>query len=133
MPRRIDQPEQYKEDAEILSEDIQMQKPLMGQLYETYTKRCFQAGAMDFDDLLYRMYELLVRFPDVLYNYQHRFKYLMIDEFQDTNFAQYAIVRKISDVYQNICVVGDDAQSIYALPRRYHRKYSQFSERIIPT
>jgi DNA helicase-2/ATP-dependent DNA helicase PcrA len=107
-------PRQYKEDAEILSEDIQMQKPLMGQLYETYTKRCFQAGAMDFDDLLYRMYELLVRFPDVLYNYQHRFKYLMIDEFQDTNFAQYAIVKKISDVYQNICVVGDDAQSIYA-------------------
>jgi DNA helicase-2/ATP-dependent DNA helicase PcrA len=69
---------------------------------------------MDFDDLLYKTYELLVRFPDVLYKYQHRFKYLMIDEFQDTNFAQYSIVKKIADVYQNVCVVGDDAQSIYA-------------------
>lgn len=107
-------PKQYKEDAEIISEDIQMQKPLMGQLYETYAKRCFQSGAMDFDDLLFKTYELLVRFPDVLYKYQHRFKYMMVDEFQDTNFAQYSIIKKIADVYQNICVVGDDAQSIYA-------------------
>lgn len=107
-------PKQYKEDSEITSEDIQMQKPMMGQLYETYAKRCFQSGAMDFDDLLFKTYELLVRFPDVLYKYQHRFKYMMIDEFQDTNFAQYSIVKKIADVYQNICVVGDDAQSIYA-------------------
>lgn len=107
-------PKAYKLDQEILSEDIQMQKPLMGQLYETYAKRCFQSGAMDFDDLLFKMYELLVKFPEVLYQYQHRFKYLMIDEFQDTNFAQYSIVKKIADVYQNICAVGDDAQSIYA-------------------
>ena len=107
-------PKMYRADQEILSEDIQMQKPLMGQLYETYTKRCFQAGAMDFDDLLLKTYELLVKFPDVLYSYQHRFTHLMIDEFQDTNTAQYAIVKKIADVHQNICVVGDDAQSIYA-------------------
>lgn len=107
-------PKQYKEDSEIISEDIQMQRPHMAQIYETYAKRCFQSGAMDFDDLLYKTYELLIRFPDVLYKYQHRFKYLMIDEFQDTNFAQYNIVKKIADVYQNICVVGDDAQSIYA-------------------
>jgi len=107
-------PKQYKEDSEIISEDIQMQKPLMSKIYETYAKRCFQSGAMDFDDLLYKTYELLIRFPEVLYKYQHRFKYLMIDEFQDTNFAQYSIVKKIADVYQNICVVGDDAQSIYA-------------------
>jgi DNA helicase-2/ATP-dependent DNA helicase PcrA len=107
-------PAQYKLDTEITSEDIQTHRPLMGQLYETYAKRCFQSGAMDFDDLLYKTYELLVRFPDVLYKYQHRFKYLMIDEFQDTNFAQYSIVKKIADVYQNVCVVGDDAQSIYA-------------------
>ena len=107
-------PKAYKLDAEIMSEDMQMQKPLMGQLYEIYAKRCFQSGAMDFDDLLYKTYELLVKFPEVLYHYQHRFKYLMIDEFQDTNFAQYSIVKKIADVYQNICAVGDDAQSIYA-------------------
>jgi DNA helicase-2/ATP-dependent DNA helicase PcrA len=107
-------PAQYKLDTEITSEDIQTHRPLMGQLYETYAKRCFQSGAMDFDDLLYKTYELLVRFPDVLYKYQHQFKYLMIDEFQDTNFAQYSIVKKIADVYQNVCVVGDDAQSIYA-------------------
>ena len=107
-------PKSYKLDAEIMSEDMQMQKPLMGQLYEIYAKRCFQSGAMDFDDLLYKTYELLVKFPEVLYHYQHRFKYLMIDEFQDTNFAQYSIVKKIADVYQNICAVGDDAQSIYA-------------------
>ncbi len=107
-------PKAYKLDAEIMSEDIQMQKPLMGQIYEIYAKRCFQSGAMDFDDLLYKTYELLVRFPEVLYHYQHRFKYMMIDEFQDTNFAQYSIVKKISAVYQNICAVGDDAQSIYA-------------------
>jgi DNA helicase-2/ATP-dependent DNA helicase PcrA len=72
------------------------------------------SGAMDFDDLLLKMYELLERFPDVLYKYQHRFTHLMIDEFQDTNFAQYAIVKKFGAVHENICVVGDDAQSIYA-------------------
>jgi DNA helicase-2/ATP-dependent DNA helicase PcrA len=107
-------PKAYKLDAEIMSEDMQMQKPLMGQIYEIYAKRCFQSGAMDFDDLLFKTYELLIRFPEVLYHYQHRFKYLMIDEFQDTNFAQYSIVKKIADVYHNICAVGDDAQSIYA-------------------
>jgi DNA helicase-2/ATP-dependent DNA helicase PcrA len=72
------------------------------------------AGAMDFDDLLYKMYYLLHKFPDVLYKYQNRFRYILIDEFQDTNGAQYAIVKKLGDVHQNICVVGDDAQSIYS-------------------
>jgi DNA helicase-2/ATP-dependent DNA helicase PcrA len=107
-------PADYKMNADLVSEDEASAKPLIGYLYERYQKRMFLAGAMDFDDLLMKMYELLDRFPEVLYKYQHRFTHIMIDEFQDTNYAQYAIVRKLADVYQNICVVGDDAQSIYA-------------------
>jgi DNA helicase-2/ATP-dependent DNA helicase PcrA len=91
-----------------------MGRPLIGKLYEKYQNRLFKAGAMDFDDLLVKMYELLDNFPEVLYKYQHRFTHLMIDEFQDTNFAQYSIVKKLAAVHENICVVGDDAQSIYA-------------------
>jgi DNA helicase-2/ATP-dependent DNA helicase PcrA len=86
----------------------------MGAIYKEYVDRCFKAGAMDFDDLLLRTNELLNRHPDVLAKYQDRFRYIMVDEYQDTNHSQYLIVRALSDRYQNICVVGDDAQSIYA-------------------
>ncbi|HKR06804.1 MAG TPA: 3'-5' exonuclease, partial [Bacteroidia bacterium] len=89
-------------------------KPQLAAIFELYTKRCFKAGAMDFDDLLYHTYMLLKNFPDELNKYQHKFKYVMVDEFQDTNFVQYMIVRKIAALNENICVVGDDAQSIYA-------------------
>lgn len=104
----------YANNIDLVSEDEANGRPKMSEVYKQYAKRCFRAGAMDFDDLLLKTHELLERFPDVLYKYQHRFHYVMIDEFQDTNFLQYAIVKRLADVYQNICVVGDDAQSIYA-------------------
>jgi DNA helicase-2/ATP-dependent DNA helicase PcrA len=107
-------PEDYQNNPDLVTEDQQMGRPLIGKLYEKYQNRLFKAGAMDFDDLLVKMYELLDNFPEVLYKYQHRFTHLMIDEFQDTNFAQYSIVKKLAAVHENICVVGDDAQSIYA-------------------
>jgi len=107
-------PKQYAENPDFIAEDEANGRPKMSELYVQYTKRCFRAGAMDFDDLLLKTHELFERFPESLYKYQHRFRYVMIDEFQDTNFLQYAIVRRIADVYQNIAVVGDDAQSIYA-------------------
>jgi DNA helicase-2/ATP-dependent DNA helicase PcrA len=104
----------YGKDIDLVSEDESSGRPKIHLLYAKYVRRCFLAGAMDFDDLLLKMYELLDKFPEVLYKYQHRFTHLMIDEFQDTNFAQYAIVKKFAAVHENICVVGDDAQSIYA-------------------
>lgn len=107
-------PEDYLANPEMLQEDEQAGKPLLGKLYEKYQNRLFRAGAMDFDDLLIKTYELLDNFPDVLYKLQNRFTHMMIDEFQDTNHVQYAIVKKLADIHENICVVGDDAQSIYA-------------------
>nr|WP_121274284.1 UvrD-helicase domain-containing protein [Pedobacter schmidteae] len=105
---------EYMQSPEIQAEDISNKRPLIGVIYETYTKRCFKAGAMDFDDLLFKTNVLLKTHPDVLNKYQQKFKYLMVDEYQDTNFSQYTIVKKLAAAYQNICVVGDDAQSIYA-------------------
>lgn len=107
-------PEAYAANPDFMAEDEANGRPKLAEVYRQYGKRCFRAGAMDFDDLLLKTHELFERFPDALYKYQHRFKYVMIDEFQDTNFLQYAIVRRIADVFQNIAVVGDDAQSIYA-------------------
>lgn len=104
----------YQENAELTSDDRLSGKPQLGLIFELYTKRCFKAGAMDFDDLIYHTYMLLKNFPEALSKYQHKFKYILVDEFQDTNFAQYIIVRKIAAQHENICVVGDDAQSIYA-------------------
>ncbi|MGO2102009.1 MAG: ATP-dependent helicase [Psychroflexus halocasei] len=104
----------YRKDLELQEADAMAKRPRMGDIYQEYVERCFKAGAMDFDDLLLRTNELLTRFPDVLAKYQKRFKYILVDEYQDTNHSQYLIVRALSDRYQNICVVGDDAQSIYA-------------------
>jgi DNA helicase-2/ATP-dependent DNA helicase PcrA len=106
-------PDTYLRDPELMSEDRDMRRPETGKIYKAYTERCFKSGAMDFDDLLLKTHEIFVRFPDVLYKYQHKFRYVLIDEFQDTNPLQYSIVKRIADVYQNITVVGDDAQSIY--------------------
>ena len=105
---------EYLENKEIQAEDNSNKRPQMGVIYETYAKRCFKAGAMDFDDLLFKTNILLKNHPDVLNKYQQKFRYLMVDEYQDTNFSQYTIVKKLAAAYQNICVVGDDAQSIYA-------------------
>lgn len=88
--------------------------PRFGEIYDKYTQRCFKASAMDFDDLLLKTNELLSLHPEVLAKYQDRFKYILVDEYQDTNHSQYLIVKALSDKFQNICIVGDDAQSIYA-------------------
>ena len=104
----------YFQNPELIEADTMAKRPRLGDIYKNYVDRCFKAGAMDFDDLLLRTNELLTRFPDVLAKYQHRFRYILVDEYQDTNHSQYLIVRALSDRFQNICVVGDDAQSIYA-------------------
>ncbi len=104
----------YFQNAELVEADAMAKRPRMGEIYQNYVERCFKAGAMDFDDLLLKTNELLNRFPDVLAKYQNRFRYILVDEYQDTNHSQYLIVRALSDKFQNICVVGDDAQSIYA-------------------
>jgi DNA helicase-2/ATP-dependent DNA helicase PcrA len=104
----------YLKNTTIQSEDRQAAKPKIGEVYKVYESRCFKAGAMDFDDLLFKTNVLLRDHPDVLNNYQHRFKYILVDEYQDTNFSQYIIVKKLAAAFENICVVGDDAQSIYA-------------------
>jgi len=104
----------YNNNPELQEQDAMSKKPRLGEIYENYVERCFKSGAMDFDDLLLKTNELLNRYPDVLSKYQDRFRYIMVDEYQDTNHSQYLIVRALSDRFQNICVVGDDAQSIYA-------------------
>jgi DNA helicase II / ATP-dependent DNA helicase PcrA len=104
----------YFNDPDLQEADAMSKKPRMGEIYQNYVDRCFKSGAMDFDDLLLKTNELLTRFPEVLSKYQNRFRYLLVDEYQDTNHSQYLIVRALSDKFQNICVVGDDAQSIYA-------------------
>jgi DNA helicase-2/ATP-dependent DNA helicase PcrA len=104
----------YYKNPELLEADAAARRPKMGEIYTEYVERCFKAGAMDFDDLLLRTNELLTRFPNVLAQYQNRFRYILVDEYQDTNHSQYLIVRALADRFQNICVVGDDAQSIYA-------------------
>ncbi|SHF86487.1 DNA helicase-2 / ATP-dependent DNA helicase PcrA [Salegentibacter echinorum] len=104
----------YFQNPELKEADAMSKKPRMGEIYQEYVERCFKAGAMDFDDLLLKTNELLNRFPEVLQKYQNRFRYILVDEYQDTNHSQYLIVRALSDKFQNICVVGDDAQSIYA-------------------
>lgn len=104
----------YFNNSELIEADAMAKIPRLGDVYKAYVERCFKAGAMDFDDLLLKTNELLTRFPDVLAKYQNRFRYILVDEYQDTNHSQYLIVRALSDRFQNICVVGDDAQSIYA-------------------
>lgn len=86
----------------------------IGVIYQKYVEVCFRNGAMDFDDLLLRLNELLTRFPEVLAKYQDRFRYILVDEYQDTNHSQYLIVKALASKFENICVVGDDAQSIYS-------------------
>ncbi|MGB1308301.1 MAG: ATP-dependent helicase [Oceanihabitans sp.] len=104
----------YFNNPELIEADAMARRPQMGTIYKNYVERCFKAGAMDFDDLLLKTNELLTRFPEVLAKYQDKFRYILVDEYQDTNHSQYLIVRALSDRFQNICVVGDDAQSIYA-------------------
>ncbi|ATA69135.1 ATP-dependent DNA helicase [Capnocytophaga cynodegmi] len=104
----------YFNNPELMEADAMAKRPRMGEIYQNYVERCFKAGAMDFDDLLLKTNELLNMHPDVLAKYQNRFRYILVDEYQDTNHSQYLIVKALADRFQNICVVGDDAQSIYA-------------------
>ena len=107
-------PDDYANNPEIMQADKDSHKPMIAEIYKHYNQRLRNAMAMDFDDLLFNMNILLRDFPDVLLKYQNRFKYIMVDEYQDTNYSQYLIVKKLAARLQNICVVGDDAQSIYA-------------------
>ena len=104
----------YFNNADLVESDLHASRPKVGDIYKEYVARCFKSGAMDFDDLLLRTNEVLARFPDVLAKYQDRFRYIMVDEYQDTNHSQYLIVKALADRFQNICVVGDDSQSIYS-------------------
>ena len=105
--------EDYARNAEAKMYDTECGKPLISEIFTRYNKRLHSSNAMDFDDILYYMNLLLRDFPEMLFKYQNRFKYVLVDEYQDTNFAQYMIIKKIAAVHHNICVVGDDAQSIY--------------------
>ena len=107
-------PSEYINDWALQQEDNRSNRPAIGQIYDAYAKRCFKNGAMDFDDLLFKMYLLLKNFPEALSKYQRKFKYILIDEYQDTNPAQYEIIKLLGAMHENVCVVGDDAQSIYS-------------------
>ena len=104
----------YYKNPEIMEADERANMKHMGQIYQKYVEQCYKNGAMDFDDLLLKTNELLTRFPAVLAKYQDRFRYILVDEYQDTNHSQYLIVKALSSKFENICVVGDDAQSIYS-------------------
>ncbi|WP_297984451.1 ATP-dependent helicase [uncultured Chryseobacterium sp.] len=104
----------YFNNPELIEADERANMKLLGQIYQKYVEQCFRNGAMDFDDLLLKTNELLTRFPEVLAKYQDRFRYILVDEYQDTNHSQYLIVKALASKFENICVVGDDAQSIYS-------------------
>src|SRR6187549_679356 len=107
-------PAEYRNDYAIQQEDMRANRPAIATIYDAYAKRCFKNGALDFDDLLLKFYELLKNVPESLSKYQHKFKYILIDEYQDTNPAQYEIIKLLGAMHENVCVVGDDAQSIYS-------------------
>jgi len=107
-------PVEYANDYYLQQEDMRSNRPAISQIFDAYVKKCFKNQAMDFDDLLLKFYELLKNFPESLSKYQHKFKYILIDEYQDTNPAQYEIIKLLGAMHENVCVVGDDAQSIYS-------------------
>ena len=107
-------PAGYNSKSELNQQDKIAKRTEFGRIYQMYVQRCEKASAMDFDDLLLKTYQLLENHPDVLLKYQEKFKYLLIDEYQDTNHVQYLIIKKLAALNENICIVGDDAQSIYA-------------------
>jgi|TARA_B100000959_G_scaffold73901_1_gene78583 DNA helicase-2/ATP-dependent DNA helicase PcrA len=107
-------PKDYGNSLELLQTDKIAKRTAFGSIYQKYNQRCFKSGAMDFDDLLLNTYHLLNTFPDILYKYQNKFQYILVDEYQDTNHVQYIIIKKLAALNENICVVGDDAQSIYS-------------------
>ncbi|MBN1822226.1 MAG: UvrD-helicase domain-containing protein, partial [Prolixibacteraceae bacterium] len=104
----------YAENAEISSFDKSIRMPRISEIYKEYAKRCFLSGSMDFDDLLLKTNILFRDNPEILKKYQSQFDYVLVDEYQDTNYAQYLIIKKLAEIHNNITVVGDDAQSIYS-------------------
>lgn len=107
-------PNAYLANAQLVEHDRQSRKPLIGEIYKRYALKCFKANAMDFDDLLINTNILFRDKPEILAKYQDKFQFILVDEYQDTNFAQYLIIKKLSELFKNICVVGDDSQSIYS-------------------
>lgn len=107
-------PVEYANDYMLQQEDLRANRPAIAQIYAAYVQRCFKNGAMDFDDLLLKFHELLKNVPEALSKYQRKFKYILIDEYQDTNPAQYEVIKLLGAMHENVCVVGDDAQSIYS-------------------
>ncbi len=106
--------ENYFNNAEIIEVDKMSKRSEFGNIYKRYVERCFRSSVMDFDDLLLKTNELLNKFPEALSKYQDKFRYILVDEYQDTNYSQYLIIKALSDRHQNLCVVGDDSQSIYS-------------------
>ena len=104
----------YFNNPELIEIDKVSNRDQFGKIYKEYVKRCFKACVMDFDDLLMKTNELLNKSPETLLKYQEKFKYILVDEYQDTNYSQYLIVKSLADRYENLCVVGDDSQSIYS-------------------
>ena len=104
----------YEQNKELVQHDMDSKVPLLREIYKRYQNRCLQAGAMDFDDLLLQTNILFRDHPDVLEKYRSFFQFVLVDEYQDTNFAQHLIVQRLCEVHRRICVVGDDAQSIYS-------------------
>ncbi len=104
----------YIQSSRILTEDKSVKRPLLGEVYKIYQQRCRNSNVMDFDDLLLQTNILFRDYPDILAKYQQKFDYILVDEYQDTNYAQYLIIKKLAERHHNICVVGDDAQSIYS-------------------
>lgn len=121
-------PAEYAADYYIQQEDIRSNRPMIAQIFDSYVKRCFKNGAMDFDDLLLNFYKLLKNFPESLSKYQHKFRYILIDEYQDTNPAQYEIIKLLGAMHENVCVVGDDAQSIYSFRGATIQNIMQFQK-----
>ena len=121
-------PAEYINDWALQQEDARSNRPQIGAIYDAYSKRCFKNGAMDFDDLLFKMYILLKNFSEALSKYQRKFKYIMIDEYQDTNTAQYEIIKLLGAMHENVCVVGDDAQSIYSFRGATIENINQFQK-----
>ena len=107
-------PQKYRNDPDLLSRDEFTGKPMIAEIFRIYATRCFKAGAMDFDDLLVNTDILFRDFPKILEEYRDQFRYILVDEYQDTNYVQYNIINRLAEVHNNVCVVGDDAQSIYS-------------------
>jgi len=121
-------PAEYAADSMLKQEDARSNRPAIAEIYDAYARRCFKNGAMDFDDLLFKMYLLLKNFPEALSKYQHKFKYILIDEYQDTNPAQYEVIKLLGAMHENVCVVGDDAQSIYSFRGATIQNILQFNK-----